>query len=142
MRPRTGRCAPWIRSLFPVLVFMLSACTALPGSPNNPVWVLQSINGKPVLPDATVSLTFQTFTGTVRGDAGCNRYGGPYALSGDSLDVLEIEASAMECPDANVMQQEELYLDMLWDVTTYSLEDGVLILETDHSRRLVFAAQR
>ncbi len=105
------------------------------------VWILQSINGEPTLPDVEVTLEFSADTHRIRGYSGCNHYGGPYEVNDHKLDIVEVEMSVQRCPPEIVMEQERRYEDILWDVTAYVIEEGELTLMTDTGEMLVFNPQ-
>ena len=103
------------------------------------VWILQSINGEPVLSDVEVTLEFSG--DEVGGSTGCNVYGNPYKRSDSDLDIFEIFMTTQECSPERIMKQEHLYEDVLWDVTTHEIEDSRLILKTDAGETLTFTPQ-
>lgn len=106
------------------------------------VWLLQSINGEPALPDVEVILEFFVDTHTFRGSTGCNQYGGPYEIKEQKFDIIEVEMSARNCLQEDLMEQERRYEDLLWNVTIYAIENGTLMLKTDSGETLAFLPQQ
>jgi len=106
------------------------------------VWRLQSINGESALPDVEVTLEFSAGVHRIEGYTGCNRYEGPYERSGYELDIAEIAITEQNCPQKNIMEQERLYEDILWDVTAYAIEDDTLTLKTDSGETLVLMSRQ
>jgi heat shock protein HslJ len=90
-------------------------------------------------PLAETQITLKFEDGTLSGSAGCNGYGGAYALDGSDLTVGAIAATEMACLDpAGIMEQEQRYLGLLGDVSTHAIFGDRLWLETDDGRGLVF----
>jgi len=104
------------------------------------VWVLESINGEPALPDVEVILEFSGIR--LKGYTGCNRYEGPYERSDYELDIDEVAITEQDCPQKTIMEQERRYEDMLWDVTTYVIENDTLTLKTDSGETLIFMSRQ
>lgn len=76
--------------------------------------------GKPV------TLTLQSSDQRAFGNAGCNRYGGPYHLAGDSLSFGPAISTKMACEQG--MDVETAFLSMLNEVLTYQATDSSLTL--------------
>jgi heat shock protein HslJ len=95
-----------------------------------------------VLPETTVDARFTT--GQVSGNAGCNRYFGPYTTGDDNRLMLgpEIGSTMMACPPA-ISRQEQRYLALLSLVTRWQRRDGALLLfDKDRQPVLVFNAAK
>jgi len=116
------------------LVFLLSACidghstggAILEGS----VWVLTDLNGSEPLEGQHPTLEFKA--GQISGNTGCNHYGGSYQVEGDSIHFEGIYSTEMACPSPEgIMEQEQVYLDLLRMVNRFELENGELILLVD-----------
>jgi heat shock protein HslJ len=73
-------------------------------------WIIEKINGKPVISGKEAALTFSE--GRISGTAGCNRLTGGYSQSGDKLSFQPIAMTRMACQPA-LMQQERAVLDAL-----------------------------
>jgi heat shock protein HslJ len=76
--------------------------------------------GKPV------TLTLASGENRASGNAGCNRYTGPYTLSGSQLTFGPAISTKMAC--AQGMDVETAYLSMLPNVTSYQATDSSLVL--------------
>jgi heat shock protein HslJ len=80
--------------------------------------------------------------GTVSGSAGCNTYSATYTIDGPSLNIEPPAATEMACSEpADIMQQEQRYLNHLANVTLHRIHGNQLRLETDDGWVLFFAAR-
>lgn len=80
--------------------------------------------------------------GTVSGSAGCNTYGAAYSVDGPSLRIEAPSATEMACAEpADIMQQEQRYLEYLANATVHRIRGNQLWLETGDGRTLVFVAR-
>lgn len=84
----------------------------------------------PVLPGSSVTLTFQT-GGQVGGNAGCNSYGGGYAVAADSIAFNTLVSTLMACADRGVTQQEQTYLGALGTSGWFDLQANALTIQYD-----------
>jgi heat shock protein HslJ len=82
-------------------------------------WALHSIKGSELIEDSHISLYFRD--GSFWGYSGCNIYGGDYST--EAPDILIISGGSvttMACPSPEgVMEQEDAYLDSLYDAAFY-----------------------
>ncbi|MBE0408137.1 MAG: META domain-containing protein [Anaerolineales bacterium] len=96
---------------------------------NGSFWIVASINGNDPIRGTSITLTF--VDGWVTGNSGCNTYGGEYAANDQGeLDVLFLirqEVSCLEPP--GIMEQEDMYLDILEGIEQYGLVEGYLRLD-------------
>ena len=76
--------------------------------------------GKPV------TMTLASGETRASGNAGCNRYSGPYTLSGATLTFGPAISTKMACADG--MEVEAAFLGMLPNVTGYQVTDSSLTL--------------
>jgi heat shock protein HslJ len=74
----------------------------------------------------------------VRGNAGCNTYGGAVTRDGGGLAFADLFQTEMACADPAPMQIETRYLAALGAVTGFAIEAGSLVLN-GAGVRLVFA---
>jgi len=126
----------------PVLVF--SASPPLPEVPlEGTSWILTTF----IYGEAASSLlngteiTILLESGTASGSAGCNHYGGGYALGQGTLHIPEIDATEQLCMEPNgIMEQETRYLEILKSVSFLELDANQLVLRTNDGRGLVFAS--
>ena len=85
------------------------------GDNNNPV----GNGGKPV------TLRIETEPNAIAaGNAGCNRYTGPYTIRGDSISFGPSISTKMACVQG--MDVEQSYLSMLPGVLRYAVADSTL----------------
>ncbi len=124
---------------------ILSACTAMspagdPSGLTGTAWVLSSLPGQTLQPDATVTARFEG--GRVQGTDGCNRYTAPYTVAGATLQVGPRGASTqMACPPA-VMKQAEAFMRALAGARAYRVAAGELqLLTADGTVLAMLAAQ-
>jgi heat shock protein HslJ len=98
-----------------------------------PVWAVEALGEKAVLDNALITLQLDG-AGHASGSGGCNRYGGPYTLEGETLRFGALAATKMACEEG-VTDQEQRYFDLLAAVSRYALaDDGALLLTTDDGR--------
>ena len=96
-------------------------------------WTLADIadeNGTPtsVIPGTTVTAIFSA-DGNIGGSAGCNHYSAGYTVDGSKLSIGPAIRTEIYCSEPEgVMDQEDRYLALLANVTTYRMEGGLLIL--------------
>jgi heat shock protein HslJ len=82
-------------------------------------WMLETLNGQPVMADTQVTLNFQSEA--LNGRDGCNQYSGTYTVDGEKLIVnKDIVATMMACAEP-VMQQASAYIAALTQAATYEI---------------------
>jgi len=92
-------------------------------------WVLESMDGTPVLEGSAVTLSFTA--SEVSGSGGCNLYGGMYELDGDEITIGdELTATLRACVEEERMAQESAYFRALASAARVSLEGDALVIET------------
>jgi heat shock protein HslJ len=133
-----------------VLTATLIACTtAEPNPPPAPdsrlldtEWELVSLNGGALLEGRAITLRFGD--GSLKGSGGCNTYGGSYTVSEDRLSVSDVYATEMACMEPEgIMDQEQVYLQLLNAVTRYRLDgDRLELYDESGSPALVFVADQ
>ncbi|CCG96896.1 conserved hypothetical protein; putative exported protein [Marinobacter nauticus ATCC 49840] len=100
-----------------------------PGSLAGSQWMVEEIDGEPVLEGSEVTIGFND-EGRVFGSSSCNRYNGGWHIQGQELVFSQMAATRMACPET-LMQQENRFLKLLGDVHGYQFAaDGRLVLET------------
>jgi heat shock protein HslJ len=72
------------------------------------------------------TLKLERASGRASGNAGCNRYSGPYTLRGDSLTFGPAISTKMAC--VNGMELENAWLGALSNFTTWTATDTSLTL--------------
>jgi heat shock protein HslJ len=126
-------------------VAFLAGCAREPGAVEDSLaatgWLLDTLNGDPVLAEATVTLNFGA-GGTLSGSDGCNQYNTTYTVSGSSLTVSEpIATTRMACPEA-IMQQGSAYLEALGNAASYEKQgDKLTLAAADGAPLATFSAQ-
>jgi heat shock protein HslJ/uncharacterized lipoprotein YbaY len=96
-------------------------------------WVVQDINGKGIIDRSRATLNFGV-DGRVSGRASCNTFTAQYTLTGEGLTLSKAAGTMMACAPA-LMQQEDLFLNVLQNVRRFDLTpDGALVLQTDDRR--------
>jgi heat shock protein HslJ/uncharacterized lipoprotein YbaY len=101
------------------------------GSPNSLLagdWTVESINGEAVIAGSGASMTFDANAEQISGKGGCNTYGAPFLLTGETLTFGPARSTMMACADP-LMDQERAMLNTLGEVSAFSIgEDGALTL--------------
>jgi len=111
------------------LTFVKEAPAGLAGTS----WTLTSLadeNGTmvPALTGTTITVVFGA-DGRLGGSAGCNHYGADYATDGANLTIEPAIRTEMYCSEPKgIMEQEDRYLGLLANVTSYCVEGDRLIL--------------
>lgn len=118
--------------VFLVMTLLVSACgisgKSTTASLDKTHWVLEQINGKPVIENTLPTLSFNAEQ-AVAGDASCNRFMGTSTIKGNTLSFGSLGSTEMACLEpAGLMDQEAAYLAALETVKTYRIEDGKLVL--------------
>ncbi|NLL09332.1 MAG: META domain-containing protein [Methanomicrobiales archaeon] len=109
-------------------------------------WMLKEIsdmNNTPLisLEDAKVTVNFSE-TYELSGDSGCNRYFGTYNLSGENpaygspIFISPLGSTMMFCQDT--MDIENLFLQLLQSVRSYTIDDQSLYLQDEEGNLLLF----
>jgi heat shock protein HslJ len=119
-------------------LIILSACASgggQGGEITGTVWVLDSLNGKPLEAGTGITAEFSA-DGKVSGSAGCNRYSGTYEVSGSKITFSEqMAATMMACPQP-VMDQETAYFQALAAAKSFAVKGDQLTLK-DSSGKVV-----
>jgi heat shock protein HslJ len=90
-------------------------------------WVLTS-GASLGVPLAGVTASLELTSGSASGTSGCNRYHAPYQLSGSKLTIgPQIATTQMACGPAQTAV-EQVYLERLPKVATYSIKGSTLTL--------------
>jgi heat shock protein HslJ len=128
------------------MILLLAACVPVTGEePVEPApeinlegtqWMLESINETPVVPGSDVTLQFDN-DNTAGGHAGCNSYGGTYALNNGDIVFSDIIRTLVACVDENIMDQEDTYLQALENAGQV-IQDGDRLTITYNGGQLNF----
>lgn len=125
-----------------VLAFVKEAPADLAGTS----WTLASLAGEngsmvPVLAGTVVTVEFDA-EGTLGGSAGCNHYGADYTRDGANLSIGPPVRTEMYCSEPpGIMDQEDRYLALLANVTSYRVEGDRLVLTDEADTDLLFFVQ-
>jgi heat shock protein HslJ len=96
---------------------------------NGTFWMVTSINGSDPINGTYLTLAF--VDGWATGNAGCNEFGGEYSSNKEGevevLFLLRHEVSCVEPP--GVMEQEDVFLNILEEIEQYQLVEGKLRLD-------------
>lgn len=99
-------------------------------------WQVETIAGAAPVEDAEVSLQFAA-DGRLAGSGPCNRYTGPYSLSGEGLGIGDLASTMMACTPAR-MDQEETFHSLLRAVYRFDIDaSGALVLHAPDGRTLI-----
>lgn len=118
----------FVISLF--LVLMLTACGGRNSATIEGEWKLVSYNQTAAAPDVETSIEFND--GQMRGDVGCNGFGGEYTVSGKTIEFGPVTSTMMFCEA--VADQESSTLAVMQNEATFILnEDRLTITSADGS---------
>jgi heat shock protein HslJ len=105
----------------------LRTLTVVPSTALNGKWALFSWSGADQpYQDIGITLQFDPTDHTFFGFAGCNWYGGSYAVSGYTITFSDFQITLMAC--RATMTQEGRYLDLFSQVSLFQLQGTTLIL--------------
>lgn len=115
--------------IFLVLCVFLSACSVKGKNTsvelNDTHWVLEQINGQPVIADTLPSIFFRS-DHEVGGNGSCNSFFGTYLSEDNTLTITGLGYTEMGC--VGLLEQEIAYFAALESAKTYKIEDGKLLL--------------
>jgi heat shock protein HslJ len=111
-------------------------CGGDPASLLHGEWLVEKIDGKPVVKESRASFNFGV-DNQLSGNSSCNRYFGAYALSAEGLSVSELGSTQMMC-DQPVMDQEVRFRGMLRAINRFEIgPNGALILRAKNGHSIV-----
>lgn len=113
----------------------MNGCGGEPATLLHGEWIVDSLDGAPVVTDSKLTITFAT-DGRVYGNASCNRFMGGFTLSGEGLSITQPAASMMACTPDEVMKQEAVFLKLLGSVTKFSTDGKQLTLTASDGRTI------
>jgi heat shock protein HslJ len=88
-------------------------------------WQAETIDGKPVADPSAMTIDFLKGGDQVRGQAGCNRFVGPFASRGDKVTMGILRQSRDTCPPEQAAMQQA-FIDMLHAAYRTELSVGSL----------------
>lgn len=104
-----------------------SGCGGNPASLLQGEWLIDEIDGRAIVAKSQPSIDFGP-DGKLSGNGSCNRYFGPYVLSGEGLKISDLASSRMAC-EQPLMDQEALLLKSLQETSRFEINgEGVLVL--------------
>ena len=107
-------------------------------------WRLVELGGQPARSagnEGTPSLRLDAAQTRATGNTGCNGFGGPYELSGESLRFGALASTRRACVDEALNQQEHAYMRALDETRTWRIAGGTLVLSGEAGVVARFAAQ-
>lgn len=101
-------------------------------------WQLQDYAGETgyqtVILGTTITAKFAD--GTLTGNAGCNSYFGSYTVNDTQLTISQTGSTMMAC-DPPVMDQEQAYLSLLGEVSSYAVSEGQLTFKNSKGQGIL-----
>ena len=98
-------------------------------------WRVVEIAGEPVAEGVVPTLAIDA-EGGISGSGGCNRYFGSAEIDGEQIDLGDIGATRMACPEP-AMGEDQRYLQALDAVASWQLDADELTLADDDGTVLV-----
>ena len=128
------------------VLFFVQAPEVPPAPLTETEWTLESFSSpdgqtvSSVIVGTTITAVFSD--GNVTGNAGCNSYGASYVLDGMNLTIEPPISTKMNCNEPEgVMEQENRYLNLLTDVSSYRVEGDHLTLADETGTDLLVFVQ-
>jgi len=135
----------WVAGLSLSVALGLAGCAARNPATESPslegsAWVLASLPGRSLVPDATPTARFEG--GRVAGSDGCNRYSMPFTAHGSMIEIGPMGPSTqMACPEST-MAQAEAFTTALRTARSFRRGAGTLeLLDVKGVIVVTFAAQ-
>jgi heat shock protein HslJ len=100
-------------------------------------WQAKSLNGQAVADPSAMTIDFLPGGDQVRGQAGCNRFVGPFASRADKVTMGILRQSRTKCPPELAAVQKAL-IDMLHAAWQAKIEDGVLTFTSRQGEQITF----
>ena len=127
-----------------VVLIALGGCSSLQsgskGDLTGQAWVLTELTGKTLVAGTSITALFSA-DGKMGGSSGCNRYGGTYTVTGNTIQITSPLASTMMACEQEIMDQESAYLKALGEAKSFSVTGDQLTLKDGNSTLLVYKAQ-
>lgn len=138
-----GPCADTMSGMpHPDAVTVTRGSTTLRGCGGEPAallagdWRVERLGDAAIPAGVEITLAFDAAAGRVSGRGGCNRYTGPFALTGEGLSIGPLAMTRMACPGP-AMAQEQAFSEAIAGVTGFSIAaDGALVLRAGDAEAL------
>jgi len=102
-------------------------------------WTLVDLDGTAPLDQKRPTLNFEA--GQISGNTGCNQYGGEFQVEDGAIQIEDLYSTEMACFEpAGVMEQEQMYLELLRSIDRFEIVDDHLVVLTKDSRHLTFTS--
>ena len=101
-------------------------------------WFAEYIGDRPVIDNSPANILFGE-DGQVTGSASCNRFTGAYELSGSELTFGMLASTQRACGEA-LDDQEQRFFAAIAKVSSWAIEDGLLLLHDEAGEQLFRAA--
>jgi heat shock protein HslJ len=113
-----------------------------PASLEGSAWQVTALdNGHQAVatPVGATPLSIAFARGVVSGNAGCNRFHGPYSKEGSHLSFGPLAVTRRACTGEGVMEQEQRFVSALASVAICQVEGETLVLQRADASRVVEA---
>ena len=133
----------YLLTMFVLAGIMISACAGGTSASLTGTWELVSYGSPASLtlaaPDVETSIIFDEGE-TIRGNVGCNDFGGDYKVDGDKITFGPISSTLMMCADTAIGDQETTVLNTLTETVTFVIAgDSLTLTSADGSSVIVLA---
>ena len=117
-----------------------AAKPAEPGGASSPAgaWVLTSWQDSSQVP--VDKITLYIADGQISGKSACNQYTGAATIDDSSFVAGPLAVTRMACLDDAQTAAENTYLRLIAELTTWSIDDGQLVLSAGATETLRFKA--
>jgi heat shock protein HslJ len=92
------------------------------------------------LDNTAITADFNVEEKKITGNSGCNRFFGSYEAEGSNISFSPMGSTRMAC-ETPLMDQESVFLGILQNVKSFSIEEKVLTLVSEDGRVLTFEPQ-
>ena len=90
---------------------------------------------QPLIEESTITLMLAG--GQAGGSGGCNSYGSPYQIEGNTIRFGEITRTLRACAEERVTEQEDRFLAALESASQYQIEADQLLITYDNGNGLL-----
>lgn len=104
------------------------------------IWSAIQIGESQPLPNTSITIQFQT-DDTFSGSDGCNTFSGRYTTDNQALQIDPAMLSTKKACEDNVMTQADTFTQLLLTTNSFTLGDGILVLNQNNTAGLQFTGQ-